>query len=166
MSPAIERLYDLLLDQFEPLIEESVSHGLRFLRRLADEWRAGTNRFVRSGEALLAARVAGHLIGVCGLNVDPYACDAHTGRVRHLYVSEGMRRRGVGRALLNEIIDLARPSFGLLRLRTADSGAAVFYETLGFKRVADVEASTHVLDLRTVAPIQRSQSPRPGGRSS
>lgn len=165
MNPAIERLSDLPLEQFGPLIEESVSHGLRFLRRLADEWRAGTNRFVRPGEALLAARVAGHLIGVCGLNVDPYACDAHTGRVRHLYVSEGMRRRGVGRALVNEIIDLARPSFDLLRLRTADTGAAAFYETLGFRRVADVDASTHVLDLRTAAPMQRSRSPGSGGRS-
>lgn len=73
MRPAIERLSDLPLDQLGPLIEESVSQGLRFLRRLADEWQAGT-------------------------------------------------------------------------------GAATFYETLGFTRVADAEASTHLLDLRARTP--------------
>ena len=162
MSPAIERLRDLPLDQLGPLIDESVSQGLRFLRRLADEWTAGTNRFARSGEALLAARMAGRLIGICGLNVDPYACDARSGRVRHLYVAGAMRRRGVGRGLIGEIITLARPSFDRLRLRTDDAGAAAFYAALGFQQVADVEAATHVLELRPRAPASPVGQRGPG----
>ena len=37
--------------------------GWRFVRRLADVWAAGTNRFDRPGEALFAARVEGSILG-------------------------------------------------------------------------------------------------------
>jgi GNAT superfamily N-acetyltransferase len=61
---------------------------------------SGTNRFNKRGEAIFAASAAGALIGVCGLNVDPYASDPRVGRVRHLYVLSGFRQLGVGRQLV------------------------------------------------------------------
>ena len=77
-----------------PLIAESESHGLRFVRRLVDEWTSGTNRFDRPGESLFVARIAGEAVGVCGLNADPYAAAPGIARVRHLYVLSAHRRCG------------------------------------------------------------------------
>jgi len=65
------------------LVAESEQAGLSLVRKLVDEWRDGSNAFHRPGEAVFGARVDGRLVGVCGLNVDPYAGDDRIGRVRH-----------------------------------------------------------------------------------
>ena len=54
VRPHIERLGDLPDAGFEVLRAESEQAGLRFLRRLADDWASGVNRFHRPGEALFA----------------------------------------------------------------------------------------------------------------
>src|SRR3989442_1637640 len=94
MTILIERLRGLPVDSLAALIAESEQAGLRFVRRLVEEWGTGANRFDRSGEALFAARVDGELVGVCGLNIDPYAANDRIGRLRHLYVRSAFRRRG------------------------------------------------------------------------
>jgi len=68
----IERLTEVPPGLFDLLVAESESAGYRLVRRLADEWASGENRFDRPGEALFAAWVDGHLFGTCGLYVDPY----------------------------------------------------------------------------------------------
>lgn len=68
-----------------------------FLRRLSDEWKSGANRFEQVGEILLGAKCNERLIGVCGLNVDPYVRSPGVGRLRHLYVSPHTRQAGLGR---------------------------------------------------------------------
>jgi hypothetical protein len=80
----IERLSELPSEGFGPLVAESEQAGLRFVRRLAEEWAGGRNRFDRPGGACFAALVDGRMVGVCGLNVDPYAAEPGVGRVRHL----------------------------------------------------------------------------------
>ena len=62
------------------------SHHGAALRGCHEEWRTGTNRFDRPDEALFGAWAKGQLVGVCGLNIDPYRGDDRVGRVRHLYV--------------------------------------------------------------------------------
>jgi GNAT superfamily N-acetyltransferase len=161
MRPTIEPISDLPLDQLRPLVAESLVQGFQLLRRLVDDWDAGTNRFALPGETLLVARGAGRIIGVCGLNVDPYADDPRIGRVRHLYVAADSRRAGIGRDLVGAIIAAARWSFDLVRLRTYDAGAARFYERLGFERCADRAESSHTLDLQ---PVVRSRD-RSGARA-
>jgi len=42
-----------------PWFAESERAGYGFVRRLADEWASGANRFGRPGEALFAARMMG-----------------------------------------------------------------------------------------------------------
>ena len=144
----IERLSDLSSDRVGPLVAESEQAGWRFVRRLAEEWAGGRNRFDRPGEALFAGLIDGRMIGVCGLNVDPYAAEGRVGRVRHLYVLSAYRQHGVGRQLVGEIIATARGAFDTLRLRTENPAAARLYERLGFRRSTGVADCTHLMELR------------------
>jgi GNAT superfamily N-acetyltransferase len=147
MDVIVERLTGLPPEALAALVADSEQAGWRFLRRLADEWAAGANRFDRPGEALFGAWAGGRLVGVCGLNVDPYAADPGVGRVRRLYVLAECRRLGVGRRLVQAVLDAGRGRFGSLRLRTESPQAAAFYERLGFRRLVGVPECTHGLDL-------------------
>ena len=105
------------------------------------EWVSGANRFEAPGEALFVAVADDHIVGISGLNRDPYACDPRTGRVRRLYVAPAYRRQGVGQALLESVITL-------LRVRT--EAADRFYTAHGFRRVDSEADVTHVLELASV----------------
>ena len=159
----IERV-SRLPEDFAGLLEDSERAGLRLLRRLAEEWASGANRFDRPGEALLAARIGGALVGIGGLNVDPYASGPGVGRVRHVYVLSSRRRLGIGQALVEAIVDAARGRFARLHLRTANPEAARLYERLGFCPGANDVACTHVLPVHgaNVAPT----TPAPGSPQS
>jgi GNAT superfamily N-acetyltransferase len=134
----------------EPLIEESQREGFRFLVRLRTEFEDGGNRFDAPGECLLGCDVGSVLVAVGGLNRDPYAAEARVGRLRHLYVSQAHRHRGVGRALVERLVALARPHFDVLQLRTDTAAAARFYERLGFTRSA-LPHATHQRVLKDFA---------------
>jgi ribosomal protein S18 acetylase RimI-like enzyme len=146
MDVLINRLTSLPLDLLAPLLAESEQSGFRFLRRLADEWTRGNNRFDRPGEALFAAWIDGQLGGICGLNIDPHASDDRVGRVRRLYVLAAYRRLGIGRRLVEAVVCAASGRFTSLRLRTETSSAAALYERLGFHRV-ELPDCTHVREL-------------------
>ncbi len=140
-------LTDLTSDDVADLLSDSERFESRIVRRLVEEWGNGANRFDRPGEALFGARDAGRLVGVCGLNVDPYASHERTGRVRHLYVLSAFRRRGVGQQLVLRVIQAAHGRFDELRLRTDNPVAARLYETLGFKPCDDRGDYTHLAKL-------------------
>ena len=115
------------------LLAASLEEGHLFVRRLIDDFESGLIRFDRPGEALFVARGDdGRVIGVCGLNLDPFANDPAVGRVRHLYVLPAHRHRGVGRALLETVIAAARPRFSHLHLRTHNPHADALYRAAGF----------------------------------
>jgi ribosomal protein S18 acetylase RimI-like enzyme len=141
-----DRLHDLTSPDVRVLVAESEAAGMRLVRRLVDEWHDGSNRFDRPGEALFGAWVDARLVGVCGLNIDPYAGDDRVGRVRHLYVLVAARRLGVARTLMAEIFSAARGRFATLRLSTSNPAAARLYESLGFRPVSQRDG-THVLSL-------------------
>jgi GNAT superfamily N-acetyltransferase len=144
----IEKLQELPPDRVRDLLADSEASGSRIVRRLVDEWADRTNRFDRPGEALFGAWAGGRLVGVCGLNVDPYAGDDRVGRVRHLYVLTPSRRHGIGRQLMTQVIDSAADRFDTLRLRTHNEAAARLYVGMGFRAVAGAgEKYTHVLEL-------------------
>lgn len=160
MNAVIEPTAALSPDALAELIAESEREGLRFVRRLADDWASGTNRFDRPGECFFTAQVDGRIVGVCGLNIDPYASgpagdtvreNASIGRVRRLYVAHAYRGLGIGRMLLNEVIAAAADHFTALRVRTESAAAGTLYETAGFKPVTEVADCTHVLDLKLAA---------------
>jgi GNAT superfamily N-acetyltransferase len=127
----------------DPLIKESQGEGFAFLVRLKQEYLTGQERFDGPGEVLLGAFEGAELIAVCGLTRDPYSHDPTIGRVRHLFVSKGFRRRKLGRALLLEIVDRAKGRFSKLTLRTDTDRAASFYESMSFDKVSNSDSCTH-----------------------
>lgn len=132
---------------FQALKEESRLEGYWMLVTLAEGWASGGNRFLKRGEVLYGAWQGRELVGVCGLNIDPYLGDRSQGRVRHLFVSAAHRRNGLGRMLLAAVIDRARQHFAVLNTR-APREAFPFYERLGFQRVEEQEFVTHRMMLR------------------
>lgn len=127
---------------FDALKEESRLEGYWMLVRLADGWAVGRNKFLKRGEALYGTWHGRELAGVCGLNVDPYFEGRGQGRVRHLFVSARHRRTGLGRMLVETVIDRARQHFAMLNTR-APQEAFAFYERLGFQPVIGEEFVTH-----------------------
>jgi GNAT superfamily N-acetyltransferase len=142
----IERIFDLP-SGLEGLVALSLREQFPAIDRLQKDWAAGTNRFDRPGEAVFTARAGTRLVGICGLNRDPYLARSEVGRVRHLYVDPEFRRRGVARGLVTRVIEQARESFERLRLRTLGSDADLFYVALGFRRVASEPEVTHEVEL-------------------
>src|SRR5687767_6647518 len=129
------------------LARSAAAEGFHFLTRLRREWQEGRNRFTLPGEALFEARDGGLLLGVCGLNRDPYQHDAKVGRVRHLYVLPEARRRAVGRLLVERVKREAQPWFRVLRVRTSTEEGDLFYRALGFAPTAGDPEATHRLSL-------------------
>ncbi|MBW4658215.1 MAG: GNAT family N-acetyltransferase [Drouetiella hepatica Uher 2000/2452] len=129
------------------LLEESLSQGFRFVERLISEYRSGLNCFDKSGEILLTASVQGKIVGIGGLNRDPYLNDPKIGRLRHLYVESVWQRHGVGRLLVTQLIDEASQHYQLLTLRTDTAAADKFYQKLGFKTHPIWKHTTHHLQL-------------------
>jgi len=146
----LERVRRSPAEALAALIADSEAQGVRFVRRLLDEWNAGVNRFDLPGEALFVAREADAVVGVCGLNVDPYVAlgtGPRVGRVRHLYVLSTRRRLGIGAQLLGEVLRAARGSFDRLRLRTSNPAAAALYARVGFRPAGEEPHSTHIIGV-------------------
>jgi GNAT superfamily N-acetyltransferase len=141
------RAFRSLPEDISTLLAVSRGEGHNLVERLVDEWD-GSNRFDRPGEIALEARFGPRLVGVGGLNRDPYVDDPGVGRIRHLYVTPDVRGMGVGRALVIALVDHARESFERVRLRAGASDARGFYLRLGFEETPDEEDSTHQIRLR------------------
>src|SRR5215475_4518978 len=110
-------------ERLAPLSEEAGRDGLRFVARLVDDWAFGSNRFDQPGERLVAVVREGLVLGVCGLNRDPYTRPSGIGRLRHLYVRKSGRRSGIGSALVRYLLEGAQGSFVAVRLRTTPDAA-------------------------------------------
>src|SRR4051794_2255245 len=110
----IERVTVALPPGVERLAAEARAEAFGHVERLVADWAAGRNRFDAPGEALFVARAGARVVGVCGLNRDPFAA---AGDSAGMYVQSGERRTGVGRALLSAVVGHARGTFAELRLR-------------------------------------------------
>lgn len=114
---------------------------------LIAEWTSASNRFEAPGEAFYGACFGAQTVGVCGLNVDPFAGAPEIGRVRRLFVSPAHRRQGIGSLLVDRVIADAAGRFELLHVRTYDPVADVFYRSQGFTPVNGDQHCTHRLEL-------------------
>jgi GNAT superfamily N-acetyltransferase len=148
LEPIVIREVSQLPDEILKLVEQSSAEGFQFVARLVDDWNRDANRFSVQGECFVEARCDESLVAVGGLNLDPYADSLSVSRLRHVYVIPDFRRRGVGRAVVDHLVDQARMRFHSVRLRTDTPDAAQFYETLGFRKLSGDPDATHALWLR------------------
>lgn len=126
------------------LRDEAIGEGYAFIERTIGDWNNGNNKFSAPGESLWGLISGTALIGIGGLNRDPYTSDPNIGRVRHLYIRPNYRRNGYASALMLKIIYEAKQHFTVLRLFTDNPASSVFYETLGFQRADDFKVS-HIM---------------------
>ena len=81
----------------------------------------------------------------------PYADEAGTARLRHVYVLKAERRRGLARMLVRRLLDDAREAgFSEVRLLADTVAGARFYESLGFSSLRSPHGS-HVMPLGRVS---------------
>jgi N-acetylglutamate synthase-like GNAT family acetyltransferase len=140
----VQEVDDLGAVDTAELLIESEKEGFRNIHRLVNEYNEGINRFQHEDEALFGCRVGHRVIGICGLNRDPYS-DGSIGRLRRLYVLKEFRHHGAGRRLVEAVIHKASSHYSKLVLRTDNPKAADFYKKLGFKEVKGDVRITHEL---------------------
>jgi GNAT superfamily N-acetyltransferase len=145
MVADVRRIYALPTD-VRRLLVLSTAEGFDFVERLVADWDDSSNRFDRPGEVLVECRSAGFLVGIGGLNIDPYIDDPSVGRLRHVYVDPAQRGRGIGREIVDRLIALARGRFDRVRLRVGTPHGGAFYMALGFS-VTDEPDATHTISL-------------------
>lgn len=154
----VTQVQTLDLAAIQPLVEENTAEGWLFLGKAVLAYEDGRNRFEKPGEALFIARQDNVIIGLGGLNVDPYLGDPRIGRVRHVHVLKAWRGHGVGHLLLASIMNHARQEFKLLTLRTSNPVADRFYRKLGFVSVPAINNATHHLQLTSTTYLPRKVS--------
>jgi len=127
-----------------PILADAERQGIAFVRRLFEEWQSGSNRFERPGEIIFGAWQGEGLVGLGGLNRDPYTAEEGVGRLRHIYVLGSHRHLGVGTLLVRDLLRHAESHFRTVRLRAASPDSAAFYRRLGFA-ACDDPAATHLI---------------------
>jgi N-acetylglutamate synthase-like GNAT family acetyltransferase len=88
------------------------------------------------------------LVAIGGVNIDPYFEESSIARVRHVYVLSDWRNQGIGKQLIQAIIDKSQQQFRLLTLRTFNKQAADFYRAIGFQTEPEIKHATHHLILK------------------
>lgn len=143
---SIVRVTDALPEGIDLLRIAAREQGYAHIDRLADDWAARTERFDRPGEALFAAFVDGTLAGVGGVTREPTDAAGDVMRARRLYVMPQFRERGIGRAIVDAIVEHAFQSVSRVTVH-AGRDAPAFWDRLGFAP-SDAPGLTHELRRR------------------
>lgn len=141
---------DLRKEAIEDLVELSKDEGFNFLSRLVNEWENGKNRFEGEHEKLYKVELNGKIIGIGGINKNPYSEDEKEGRIRRFYIHPNYRKRKIGTRLIRKIIEDYKLKYQKLTLRTDNEIASKFYESIGFKKV-ESKNSTHAISFETLS---------------
>ncbi len=132
-----------LSEEIRELAKIASVGGYRNIETLVNEFDSGVNRFSKPGEALFGAYEPTSILGIGGINIDPYYGQATVARVRRLFVKPDARRRGVATALMLQIEEIGRKYFSKLRLFTNSETASRFYINLGYRTVKHREKISH-----------------------
>ncbi|WP_456272563.1 GNAT family N-acetyltransferase [Bacillus sp. AK031] len=138
-----EKIPNLLKTEISHLLKESQTAGFRFLERLVNDYREGFNTFNKQGEQMAGVFSEGRLIAIGGLNRDPFSGEGNIGRLRRFYVAKEYRRTGIGRKLVEKILEGAGETFDVIVLNTDTDQADRFYRSLGFLKEVRYPNATH-----------------------
>jgi GNAT superfamily N-acetyltransferase len=109
---------------------DAVDDGHRAMSRLVEEWADGSNRFDRPGECLFAVCSDRMLAGIGGLTIEPTGASMF--RMRRLYVHTTMRRHGVGRLIVETLLDHVQPAAAVVTVNAGTPDASAFWLRMGF----------------------------------
>ncbi len=105
-----------------------------------EEDMVGLDKFMPPHGRLLLAYVDGSLAGTACLK----SWTAQVGEIKRVYVRPTSRKQGVGRAMMNQIVELSR-QIGYERLRLDSAGfmkeAHQLYRTIGFQEIDAYEGN-------------------------
>lgn len=114
----IQQIEDLMIYEYDYLVQESKDEGFNFLLKLINEYENEINTFNKTVECLYGIFQGEKLIGIGGLNVDPYTENNKIGRLRRFYISKDYRRTGLGNLLLNRLLSHTEKYFQIVVLHT------------------------------------------------
>ncbi|WP_141547857.1 GNAT family N-acetyltransferase [Bacillus wiedmannii] len=143
----IQQIEDLMIYEYDYLIEESKEEEFNFLIRLISEYENKINIFNKTGECLYGIFQGEKLIGIGGLNEDPYTENNKISRLRRFYIAKEYRRKGLGRLLLVRIISDAKKYFNIVVLNTDTVQGDKFYTSIGFVKGIKFVGASHYLNL-------------------
>ncbi|HHT7170633.1 TPA: GNAT family N-acetyltransferase [Bacillus cereus] len=139
----IQQIENLMKYEFKYLVQESKEEGVKFLKKLINEYENELNTFNKSGECLYGIFQGEKLIGIGGLNADPYTENNKIGRLRRFYIAKDYRRIGLGKLLLNKLLSHAEKYFKVVVLHTDTKQGDVFYTANGFVKREVYKRSSH-----------------------
>ncbi|KPU56114.1 GNAT family N-acetyltransferase [Bacillus wiedmannii] len=139
----IQQIEDLMKYEHDYLVQESKEEGFNFLIKLISEYENKINIFNKTGECLYGIFQGEKLIGIGGLNEDPYTENNKIGRLRRFYISKNYRRKGLGNLILNRLLLHAEKYFKVVVLHTDSKQGDVFYNANGFVKGEVYKGSSH-----------------------
>lgn len=139
----IKQIENLMKYEFKYLVQESKEEGFNFLKKLINEYENKLNTFNKTGECLYGIFQGEKLIGIGGLNEDPYTENNKIGRLRRFYISKDYRRIGLGKLLLNQLLSYAEKNFKVVVLHTDTKQGDAFYTVNGFVKGELYKGSSH-----------------------
>ncbi|PFM14801.1 GNAT family N-acetyltransferase [Bacillus cereus] len=143
----IRQIKDLMIYEHDYLVQESKEEGFNFLIKLKSDYENKINTFNKTGECLYGIFQVEGLIGIGGLNEDPFTENNKIGRVRRFYIAKEYRRKGLGRLLLVRILNDAKKYFNIVVLHTDTEQGDKFYTSSGFVKGTKYVGASHYLNL-------------------
>lgn len=115
------------------------------------------------GSTTFGAFHGSELVGIAGLLIREGQKEAHKGLLVGMYVRPSARRAGVGRRLVETIIEFARHRVELIQLAVVSDNeqARRLYERLGFEELAS-ETSVQICPIGFSAPLKLHPHPSLG----
>jgi len=118
--------------RLEALQQDPAAFGSTFEDEAAEPLAFFADRL--RGSAVFGAFRGEELLGLAGFRIQPGTKNAHKGQLWGMYVRPQARAAGIGRRLVEAVIEHARPLVELIQLTVVsdNDGARRLYQRLGF----------------------------------